>query len=135
MNIATEWAIERNFEEAARFAEKAYLLSGAPEPEPDMLEQMYTLLVAGDSSLRSDVLKEAEGFGVTLTITKTDARGHFEESYLHARKEIPSNLPSSATAFVGRDPEITEISKLLANSETRLVTLLPLRSWQITLCY
>ncbi len=106
--------------EAAQPAERAYLLRGAPEPDPEDFQRLYTLLQAGGSPIAAEVKREAESFCIPLTIDLEE-----QEPAEQATTEETSaqhNLPTRSTSFVGRDPELLEIAKLLSNSECRLLT-------------
>lgn len=120
-------AAQGDFMAAAKRAEVAYALPGAPEPSPEWLESYYALLLAGDSPVASQVRKEAEGYGIALSLSRSQARERFGQN---ARFDNPGgtkaalhNLPSRATSFVGRDPELIELGRLLSDESTRLVTI------------
>ena len=104
---------------AARQAEAAQHLAGAPEVEPEDFGRMYRLLAAGKSPRAAEVRAEAEGFGIEVSAPRQPSPlpvGAVEPLPFH-------NLPAPTDAFVGRDPELLEISRLLTDTHTRLVTL------------
>ncbi|MBF6593943.1 MAG: tetratricopeptide repeat protein [Thermaceae bacterium] len=104
------------YEVAARHAEAAYGLGGAPELDPEDLKRLYPLLYLGKSLLAGALRREAEGFGIALEVKEP------------APEPIPAqpvrnNLPLQTTSFVGRDPELLEVARLLGSPEQRLLTL------------
>jgi hypothetical protein len=103
--------------EAGQWAERAYTLVGAPSLEPDELAGLHDLLLVGESSLVTQLQKEAEELGVEL-ITLEAAKTKFA-----ATKIIPHNLPALPAFFVGRDSEVNVVCSLL-KKDYRLVTLL-----------
>ena len=50
-------------------------------------------------------------------------RDRLSEVQMESPESRPSNLPTSRTAFIGRDPEITAVKELLLRPEVHLVTL------------
>lgn len=107
---------------AAKQAEAAYMLRGAPEPEPELYQRLYKLLLAGGSSYAAKVRHEAESFGVTLVVTSESTDVVIEEAQ-PAWVPIRHNLPTRSTSFVGRDPELLEIARLLEEPQCRLLIL------------
>lgn len=103
--------------EAGHLAERAYTLAGAPSLEPDELADLHDFLLVGESSLVTQVQKEAEEFGVEL-LTLEAAKAKFA-----ATKIIPNNLPALPAFFVGRESEVNVICNLL-EKDYRLLTLL-----------
>jgi hypothetical protein len=77
LKLAEQQASQGNFSEAAQLAEKAYLLRYAPEPEPEMLERLYTLLRAGECSTDS-VVKEAKNYDLELSLSLEQARSNLQ---------------------------------------------------------
>lgn len=111
-----EWeAAEGRFEKAARRAETAYLLAGAPEPEQEELTRFHRLLAAGGSSQLARLCKDAQSMGLDLSLTLADACKRLQKAPLH--------LPTPVTSFVGRDAESLEIAQTLAQTECSLLTL------------
>jgi len=123
LGLAERDAAVGDFRAAARRAEAALKLPGAPPPEPEGLERLYRLLVAGDSPRARDLQKEARSYGLDLSFTQDEARRHLQPSGERSAGGSPHNLPLRATSFVGRDPELIELAKLLADPDTRLITL------------
>jgi predicted ATPase len=125
---AEETAKAEAFVQAAKYAEAAYLLRGAPAPDPDILERLYTVLCAGDNVLSSQIKKDAEGYGVTLSLSLQEAQASFRFSP-ETRATSPTadptlgqHFPSQNTSFVGRKAELAHLTALLT-SENRLFTL------------
>lgn len=107
---------EGRYQAAARHAEAAHELGGAPELAPEDLKRLYPLLYLGKSPLAATLRLEALGFEIAL------------EAGEPARKPSPAppvrnNLPIQSTSFVGRGAELLEVARLLKNPEHRLVTL------------
>ena len=124
LELANREATKGNFEGAAKHAERAYLLPGAPPAEPETLARVHTLMLVGGSVRAKETQKEAADLGVPLFRSKEAAREHLQ-SALEAERPTPKfALPTRTTSFVGRDLELTEIASLLANTETSLLTLL-----------
>jgi predicted ATPase len=116
LKLAEKKAAAGRASEAAKLAEEAYWLSGAPEPDPEHFSRVYRLLVAGGSSRVREVKEEAESFGLTL------ARASLE---VEKQPAVPrGKLPPRSTSFVGRDLELVEIANLLSQEDCRLITLL-----------
>ncbi len=114
-----------DFGAAAKRAEAAYTLPGAAEPGPEALERLYLLLVAGESLRAKDLRQEAKGYDISLSISRDEARAGFYVSQGVSERAplAPNNLPVRTTSFVGRDPELIELAKLLLEPEIRLITL------------
>ena len=122
LRLGEALAAEGRFEEAAKRAEAAYLLSSAPEPEPEELVRFHTILTAGGSLQVSQLRKEARGYGIELSLSPTEAR----ESLLRLSDSTPSplhTLPSRPTSFVGRDAELVEGASALSEPGCSLLTL------------
>ena len=69
-----EQAAVNSFEEGARYAERAYLLHGAPEPGGEVFRRIHTFLVAGEHPLAATVQREAASFGWALESGQAQAR-------------------------------------------------------------
>jgi len=125
LTLAERDAAVGDFREAARRAEGALSLPGAPPPEPEALARLYRLLVAGGSTKASDLQREARGYGIELKTTREEARRELQPPAEAdpGGEPVPHNLPLRPTSFIGRDPELIELGKLLADPDTRLVTL------------
>ncbi len=120
LNLAEDAAKAGDFLAATHYAERAYTLPGLAGHEVTTLKRLYTLLCAGSSALAPDVRKEAESYGLSLTLTTEAARVLFE-SVSTTRTRA---LPMRGTSFVGRDLELTELASLLARPACQLVTVL-----------
>lgn len=118
-------ASKGKFFEATRWAEKAFQLS--KESEPEDLERLYPLLLAGNSSLSAEVKRRAGEFNLEFTLSPEEARGRSSRAIAKdglEPKVIPNNLPRAKTSFVGRDPELIELGQLFSRGEATLITLL-----------
>ncbi len=102
---------------AAELAETAYLLPGAPPPTPETIERTHGLLAAAGSPRAAALRREAEGYGIVLGSVAAAPRGR------PATPAPPTNLRPRLTSFVGRDLELVDLARLLADDGTRLVTL------------
>ncbi|MDQ3458179.1 MAG: NB-ARC domain-containing protein, partial [Deinococcota bacterium] len=107
----------------SRRAQGALALPGAPPPDAEELARLYRLLVAGGSPRAAELLEEAAELGLVLTPSREEARAELFREGAEAPR-TPHNLPPSPTSFVGRDPELVELTRLLAEADTRLVTVL-----------
>ena len=116
--LAERSAARADFVGAAKQAERAFHLSGVPTANPEILERLYRLFQAGASIWTTEVRREAEGFGLSFTLSQEDAQAFFAGKKSHAR-----SLPIPRTALVGRDPERLELENLLTQEECRLLTL------------
>lgn len=119
LELAEEAAKTGTFGEAGGLAERAYRLPGPGGTEVVALGRLYALLCAGSSALAPNVRKEAEEYGVTLSLTTAAARAGFK-----LERTASPPLPMRGTSFVGRDEELTELGTLLAQPQVALVTLL-----------
>ncbi len=124
LTLAEQDAAAGNFSEAARLAEKVYFLSGAPEPDVDMLERIHLLLVAGGSQTSFAVQQEADSLGASLASSRQEARAALSRQLPKVTPTVPTNLPPSADAFLGRDEELAELTEMIASGEARLITIL-----------
>ena len=94
LSLAEDDAARGRFAEAAKRAETAFSLSGAPVPEPETFPRYYALLIAGHSPLAAKIKEEADGYGIVLKLKTEEAKGRLQ------------------VAFVGRDKEKTKLEKL-----------------------
>ena len=108
---------------AAELAQRAYLLSGAPEPEPEELERLFVLLTAGEHPEAGEVRKEAQAYGPDLTLSVEDARSALQKD-AGTITRTRASLPLQVTRFIGRERELSEIRELLAQPDCRVLTLL-----------
>lgn len=109
-----------NSGEAAKHAERAYLLPGAAQPEPEELTRIHALLVAGNSPYLRTLRQDALSFGLELPASAEAVR----EGFRRAATPIPRQaLPRRSTSFVGRDVERVEIANGFARTDCSLLTL------------
>ena len=118
LRAAESFAAQGHFPEAARLAERAYRLPGVADPEPEELGRLYALMLAGGSVQAAEVRREAEGFGVCLSLTPGEARRQ-----LGGRERVPShNLTPQPTPLVGREAELAALAGKLRDPGCRLLT-------------
>ncbi len=104
---------------AARQAERALSLAGAPELALEDYPRIYALLKRGKSPKAAAVKAEAEGYGIQVEAPETRA-GPVQRP----RETSPVyTLPAQASSFVGRDHERGEVAKLLREPHCRILTL------------
>ena len=120
LRLAEGDAAAGDFGAAARRAEEAWLLAGAPEPEPEEIGRIGRLLVAGGSLKAPQLQKEARAYGLTLSLKRDEARAQLAGAL--ETRPARHNLRARATSFVGRDPELLELARLLAEPDIRLIT-------------
>jgi predicted ATPase len=120
MQQATDHARKGEFALCGPPAERAYLLSGAPEPDGDRLFNLHTLLLAGESPLANDVRREAEDAGASPYTNLEAARTHWQRK----TNRFSARLPAPTTSFVGRNTELETVRERLTSSDCRWVTLL-----------
>jgi hypothetical protein len=126
LQLAEAQAAKGNFTEAAQWAERAYRL-GKDNQEPEDLERLYVLLLAGESASSSEVKKLAREYGLEPTLTREEAKARYfvaRSTESSETRSISNNLPKAKTTFIGRDPELVEVGRLLGQNEVRLITLL-----------
>ena len=126
LQVAEEEAAKGNFIEAAKKTEEAYLLQGAPSPEPEELSRFYTLLCAGESPLTKEVCKEAKLFDIKLSLSKEAAQARLRRHFINRKRELEHlhNLSLSEWAWIKGGAGIGKTS-LLKNLQG---TYLPARS-------
>ena len=117
-----ERAASGKFAEATGCAEKAYLLSGAPELEPEELTRIHTLLAAGDSPYLGKLRRDAQSFGIELFLSAVAARTQLRPPLAYPSSPRQT-LPLRGTSFIGRDLELIEIANQLARPDCSLLTL------------
>ena len=104
-------------------AGQALALEAAPPPEPEDFRRLHALLVAGDSHKADEVVKLAREYGLELTVTRDEARRQlYAPAQVAQSRRTSTRLPRRNTEFVGRDPELLELARLLARPDTSLVT-------------
>jgi predicted ATPase len=114
------------FVAAARWAEQAYQLT-REAPEPEDLERLYPLLLAGDSIHSAEAKRRAKEYGLELNLSPDEARGRYFKAVPEGSPELPTvanNLPRGKTSFIGRDPELVELGQMIGQGEARMITLL-----------
>ena len=87
LKLAEREAAQGRFETAAQRAEAGFTLDFAPEPEPEDLGRLYTLLQAGESPLASRVKEEAESFDIALGLSTAEARARLQRTLLGRGEE------------------------------------------------
>ena len=126
LQIAEAEAAKGKFVEAVQWVEKSYSLT-KDNHEPEDLKRLYALLVAGNSTLSGEVKKLSKEYGLELNLSRDDARARYFVTVSEESTEvrtIANNLPKAKTSFVGRDPELVELGRVLRQGEVRLLTLL-----------
>ncbi|MDQ3396908.1 MAG: AAA family ATPase, partial [Deinococcota bacterium] len=117
LDIAEQAAGQGDKRTAARCAEAAYMLTCAPELEPEDSMRLYPLLKGAGSPKAAALRKEAEAYGISLFEQEAKPRVDNEQ------RRTRHNLPVLLTSFVGRDQELLEIADVLTRSGGRLLTL------------
>ena len=104
--LAEKAAAGGAFEAAARRAETAHALAGAPAYEPEDLTRVYLLLQAGGSPLAVPVRDEAEGYGITLALSRDEARARLQRVLVGRERESArlGELAPGEWAWVGGGP-------------------------------
>ena len=115
LNQAEDKARRGSFQDAAKEAEQAYLQVGTTEPSLHDLERIYILLIANESQLAYEIKKEAQSFGLELSLTKEEAQQQLQRELELpannnelAQDHPPDNLPRPKTSFIGRKKEKDE---------------------------
>ncbi len=114
------------FDLSLRWAEQAYQI-GRHNHDPEDLERLYPLLVAGNSILAAEVRKQAAEYDLELNLSPDDARGRYFKETSEGSFEVQAvanNLPRPKTSFIGRDSELVELGQMIAQPGVRLITLL-----------
>ncbi|HLU82129.1 MAG TPA: tetratricopeptide repeat protein [Trueperaceae bacterium] len=120
LNRAKLEAGRGHLDAGAAWAATAVTLPGAAAPEPQLLHQLHTLLRAADHPLAVTVAKEAEEYGLAVASTGAEARAALDALRFAT---TPHNLPARGGAFVGRDAELADMRRALADADLRLLTL------------
>lgn len=114
-------AAEGRFGLAAERAERAYKLASAV-PEPDTLERLHTLLLAGNKLAEAKLREEAAFFELSLCRSAAEARERLRGH--SGRADLTGDaLPTRETSIMSRGSEPADMSRL---SERRLVKALEL---------
>ncbi len=122
LSLAEIQASQGGFRQAIEQAERAYLLAGAPAPEPQELERLHTLFVAGGSHHAKEVRREGLGFGLSLVVSVTEAKERLRSPQQEDERGVLRNLPEQRTSFVGRELELSEVTELLVQPDCRLLS-------------
>ncbi len=125
LHLGEEAAAEGDFGRGAKQAEAALDVVETSALEPEEAERLYTLLSAGGSARAAEVRRGASEFGLSLLLTREEARARLLRRFSHLTAP-PSQLPHRNTPFVGRVSELAELSELLADPTCRLLTLVGL---------
>jgi predicted ATPase len=125
--LAVEAVARRDFADAGRLAERAYLVPGAPEPDPETLMHLHSILLAAGHRLERDVRAEAVGFGAEVVTSREEAIERLGGGRIPVgvgSGTVPANnLPSPTTTFLGRDLELAELTTMVERDDVRLLTL------------
>ncbi len=121
LSLGEELAAKGDAVLATRQAEDALALTGAPELEPEDFQRVYGLLAFGKSPQAALVRKEAAAFGIDMA-PSGEAPGWQVPTEAEPEAFAPHNLPVPTTSFVGRDPELLEIARLLEIPHCRIIT-------------
>ena len=120
LTLAEGEAAAGHFGRAARGAETAHALEGAPEYEPEDLTRLYLLLQAGESPLAAAVRDEAAGFGIDLTLSRDESRALLQRVLVGRGRESArlGELAPGEWAWVGGGPGMgkTALLKSLAGT-------------------
>ena len=116
--LAESEAAEGKFQDAAKHAEAACMVAQTAGLEPEEVRRTHTLLLAANHPHAAMLLKEAEGFNLSLLETADEAR-----NALGYRVAPLTNLGARADSFIGREGELADLAALLAKPDARLVTL------------
>lgn len=107
---------------AAALAQQAWQLPGAPPGEAEELRLIYRFLSAAGHGLSAMLAQEAGELGIEVRLP-SNGLGMLG-SQARGESPTPPALPNTATSFVGRSTELTDLEALLADPEIRLLTLL-----------
>jgi predicted ATPase len=122
LNLAEEAANKKDFDKTRELAERAYKLPGLGGTEITSLKRLYPLLSAGSSLLAPEVRKELDGYGITVQLSREEAKAKFQGDTTTRANRIANQFPTRQTSFVGRDVELTELATTL--TKVQLLTLL-----------
>ena len=92
------------------------------EGAPAGLTRLHTLLLAGGSMREGEVRKQALEFAPAVVESADEARDRLRSRNPEAARLVPGNLPGQGTSFVGRELELSEVTKLLMQPECRLLS-------------
>lgn len=77
-----------NFTQAASYAEKAFTLKGASEPEPEDLQRYFVLLESDNNPYAARVKQQAEEYGIQLKATPEKSRVQLNPVFVGREREI-----------------------------------------------
>lgn len=140
LQLAEGALAQTDLSRVADHAERAYALPAAPELEPGDLQRLYALLQAAGSPRAAELQRQATQFGIELLPYVPAA---FPVTPLQAPTDdapatptpagsrppstppasISHNLSAPLTLLVGRDMELVEIAKAIAEPGCRLLTI------------
>ena len=69
LRLGEDAAAMGEFRIAGKYAERSYRLPDAPPADPEELEHLYAMLVAGENIHAAELRTEAEAFGLSFTVT------------------------------------------------------------------
>ena len=115
LNLAETLVARGQLVQAARRAEEAYRLRGAPPLEPEVLPRFYRLFTAAQHPYTQKVRAEAEEIGLDLGSPEVTPPS------LQPPSLIPTTLPRPTTPLIGRERELSELLALL--EDARIVTI------------
>ncbi|MDZ7799670.1 MAG: tetratricopeptide repeat protein [Trueperaceae bacterium] len=119
LELAERDAAGGRFEAAARRAAEALDWVDASVLEPEDLVRLHAVLRAGDHPRAAALRREAETYGLELDASRPEARGRLGR---RSASVLRRSHPMLGTAFVGRDPELTEVASYLSKRDGRLLT-------------
>ena len=123
IRTAEQAASEERFADAAQWAQEAYGLNGAPELDPEIMERVHVLLLAGGKSHAMEIERELKELDLASAPTTDAARKQLRNRLSSTVYASPNNLPRMSSAFIGRDAELAELRESLAAPNTPLLTL------------
>ncbi len=102
LKLAEREAAGGHFAAAARRAEVAHTLDGAPEYEPEELTRLHLILQAGESPLAARVRDEATAFDLELSMSTGEARARLQRVLVGRQRELArlEQLEPGAWAWV-----------------------------------
>lgn len=119
VELAERDAAGGRFEAAARRAAEGLDWVDASVLEPEDLVRLHAVLRAGDHPRAAALRREAEGYGLELVASRHEARQRVGRRSASVLRHVH---PMLGTAFVGRDPELTEVASHLSKRDGRLLT-------------
>ena len=117
LGLAEVLAAQEQLAKAARRAEEAYRLRGAPPLAPEDLSRFHRLFTAAQHPYAQKVRAEAEELGLDL-----DSPQEVTPPSLQPPSLISTTLPRPTTPLIGRERELAELLALLENARIVTVT-------------